>query len=149
MWRNVNEFGDMTKCGYILYVKTTAWGGDKEKEGWRENWDSNNTVQWLYNSPLLVIHQLQLQLCSNSKLTMTDRQQWRCKVRTQLTEKTEKHTRQKLHDFFFFFFTIFTTVLSQWDFSHQKFRVPSLGKASCNRVVLPNLECMLGVFVFQ
>ena len=42
----------------------------------------------------------------------------------------------------------FTTVLSQLDFSHRKFGLPSLGKASCARVELPNLRCMLGVLVF-
>ena len=42
----------------------------------------------------------------------------------------------------------FTTVLSQWDFSHGKLRVPSLRKATCNRVALPNLGHMLGVLVF-
>ena len=31
-----------------------------------------------------------------------------------------------------FLLLLFTTVLSQWDFSHGKFRVPSRGKASCN-----------------
>ena len=41
----------------------------------------------------------------------------------------------------------FTTVLFQWDFSHRKFGLPSLGKASCDRVALPNLRCMLCVLV--
>ena len=50
--------------------------------------------------------------------------------------------------FTFFFFLLFTTVLSQWDFFCGKFRLLSLGKASCNRVALPNLLCMLGVLVF-
>ena len=47
---------------------------------------------------------------------------------------------------FFFFCLLFTTVMSQWDFSNGKFRLPSPGKSSCNRVALPNLECVLGVF---
>ena len=38
--------------------------------------------------------------------------------------------------------------MSQWDFSHGKFVLPSLGKASCDRVALPNLRCMQGVLVF-
>ena len=43
---------------------------------------------------------------------------------------------------------LFTAVLSQWDFSHRKFGLPSPGKASCNKVALPNLGCMLGILVF-
>ena len=43
---------------------------------------------------------------------------------------------------------LFTTVLSQWDFSHGKFGLPSLGKASCDRVALAHLGCLLGVLVF-
>ena len=35
------------------------------------------------------------------------------------------------------------TVLSNWDFSRGKFELLSLGKASCDRVVLPNVWCML------
>ena len=35
---------------------------------------------------------------------------------------------------------------SQWAFSNGKFRLPSPGNASCYRVILPNLRCMLGVF---
>ena len=50
--------------------------------------------------------------------------------------------------FFFFFFFFFATVLSQWDFSHGKFGLPSLRKASCDRVALSNLRCKLGVLVF-
>ena len=46
-----------------------------------------------------------------------------------------------------FFFC--TAALSYWDFSHGKFRLLSLGKASCNRVALPNLRCMLGVLAFS
>ena len=41
---------------------------------------------------------------------------------------------------------IFTTVLSQWDFSRGKFGLLSPGKASCDRVALPSLRCMLGDF---
>ena len=41
-----------------------------------------------------------------------------------------------------------TAVLYQWDFSHGKFGLLSPGKASCDRVTLPNLVCMLGVLVF-
>ena len=51
-----------------------------------------------------------------------------------------EHDTQLLLTFFF------TTVLSQWDFSRGKFGLPSPGKASCNRVALPNLGCMLGCF---
>ena len=36
------------------------------------------------------------------------------------------------HDNHFFFFKVFTTVLSQWDFSLGKFGLPSPGKASCD-----------------
>ena len=43
---------------------------------------------------------------------------------------------------------LFTTVLSQWDFFHGKVRLPSLGKASCDSVVRPNLGCMLNISVF-
>ena len=49
---------------------------------------------------------------------------------------------------FVFTFLLFTAVLSQWDFAHGKVGLPSLGKASCNRVALSNLRCMLGVLVF-
>ena len=47
-----------------------------------------------------------------------------------------------------FLLLLFTAVLSEWDFSHWKFRLLFPGKASCDRVVLPNLLCMLGVLVF-
>ena len=40
------------------------------------------------------------------------------------------------------------TVLSHWDFFHGKFGLLSLGKASCDEVALPNLQCTLGVLVF-
>ena len=56
--------------------------------------------------------------------------------------------------FFFFlnflcvFFLLFTTVLSPWDFSPEKFRLLTPGKASCDRVLLPPLQCTLGVLVF-
>ena len=43
---------------------------------------------------------------------------------------------------------LFRSVLTQWDFSHGKFRLPFPEKSSCNRVELPNLGCMLGVLVF-
>ena len=46
------------------------------------------------------------------------------------------------------FFFFFSTVSSQWDFSHGKFGLLSPGKASCDRVALLNLPCMLDVFVF-
>ena len=42
----------------------------------------------------------------------------------------------------------FTTVLSHWDFSHGKSGLPAPVKASCDRVALPNLRCMLSVLVF-
>ena len=48
------------------------------------------------------------------------------------------------YDLFIFFKKLFTTVLFQWDFFHGIFGLPCLGKASCNRVVLP----MLSVLVF-
>ena len=41
-----------------------------------------------------------------------------------------------------------TTVLSQWDFAHGKFGLLSPGKASGDRVALPNLRCMLSALVF-
>ena len=50
------------------------------------------------------------------------------------------------HGVCFLIFFFLTTVLSQWDFSQGKFELPSLGKASCDSVALPNLGCMLGVF---
>ena len=55
-------------------------------------------------------------------------------------------SRQTL-DLFFLFLFLFTPVLSQCDFSHGKFWLISPGKASCDRVALPNLRCMLGVLV--
>ena len=42
---------------------------------------------------------------------------------------------------------LFTAVMSQWDLSHGKFGLPFPGKASFDRVALPNLRCMLGVLV--
>ena len=39
-------------------------------------------------------------------------------------------------------------VLPHWDFSNGKFGLLSLGKASCDRIVLPNIEHMLGILVF-
>ena len=42
----------------------------------------------------------------------------------------------------------YQSVLPRWNFSYGKFRLPSLGKARCDRVALPNLGCMLGVLVF-
>ena len=41
---------------------------------------------------------------------------------------------------------LFTTVVSKWDSSHGTFGLLSPGKASYDRVELPNLRCMLGVF---
>ena len=49
---------------------------------------------------------------------------------------------------YFFLHFFFTTVMSQWDFSHGKCWLPSTGKASCDRVVLPNPWCMLGVSMY-
>ena len=49
---------------------------------------------------------------------------------------------------FKFNFLLFTTALSQWDFSNGKFGLPFPGKASCDRVALPDLGCILGVLVF-
>ena len=46
----------------------------------------------------------------------------------------------------FLLFTFFTTVLSHLDFSHGEFGLPSLGKASCDRVALLNLRCMCWVY---
>ena len=48
---------------------------------------------------------------------------------------------------FYFDFIFYTNVLSQWDFSYGEFGLPSPGKASCDRVALPNLGCMLGALV--
>ena len=53
--------------------------------------------------------------------------------------------RQLAFKVFFVSVFIFTTVLSHWNFSRRKFRLLSPGKASCNRVALPNLQCMPGV----
>ena len=69
-------------------------------------------------------------------LHMTNSLNWIPKVEVQLSE-------WRVTIFFFL-----TTALSQWEFSHGKFRLPSLGKASCNRAMLPNLGCMQGVLVF-
>ena len=47
----------------------------------------------------------------------------------------------------FFFFLL--TALSHWDFSHGQLELLSLGKASCDRVALPNLRCTLdGILLF-
>ena len=50
---------------------------------------------------------------------------------------------------FLLLFYFLTTLLSQWDFFRGKFGLPSPGKASCDRVALPNLRCMLSVLVFS
>ena len=42
-----------------------------------------------------------------------------------------------------------TTVLSHWKFSHGKFGLLFPEKASCDRVALPHLGCMLGVLCFH
>ena len=63
------------------------------------------------------------------------------------------------HDFFFLLlifktqstskdFFFLTPVLFHWDFSHGKSSLLSRGKASCDRVVIPDLRCMLGVSFF-
>ena len=44
---------------------------------------------------------------------------------------------------FFFFLRI---VLSHWNFSVRKFRLFSPGKASCDRVELPNVRCIYWMF---
>ena len=44
--------------------------------------------------------------------------------------------------------SIITTLLSHRDFFHWKFGLLFMGKTSCDRVVLPNLQCILGVSVF-
>ena len=59
-----------------------------------------------------------------------------------LIQPKDKH---KIVTFFFFFLA---TVLSQWNFSHGKCGLLSPKNASCDRVALPNLRCMLGVLVF-
>ena len=46
------------------------------------------------------------------------------------------------------FFVFFTTVLFHWVFSHGKLGLLSLAKANCDRVALPNLQCMLGVLFY-
>ena len=45
-----------------------------------------------------------------------------------------------------FYFSLF--LLPQWDFSHGKFGLLFLEKASCDRVMITNLRCMLGVLMF-
>ena len=67
----------------------------------------------------------------------------------------EKNNNFKLMFFFknqhllnVIFFSPLTTVLSQWDFSHGKFGLFSMGKASCDRVALTHQWCTLGVSVF-
>ena len=71
---------------------------------------------------------------------------------TQLCVKTELGDLGLMDTEKFYFlklFLLFTNALSQWDFSHGKFELLfSPGKASCDRVALPNLRCMLGVLVF-
>ena len=47
-----------------------------------------------------------------------------------------------------FFWGGYTIVLSYWDFAQGKVRLLYQGKASCDRVMLPNLWYMLGVLVF-
>ena len=51
------------------------------------------------------------------------------------------YKKQKLCCVFCFLLLLFTAVLSQWGFSHGKFGLPSLGKASCDRVALPKQRC--------
>ena len=59
---------------------------------------------------------------------------------------SQLHAEQCQHLLFSLSFLLFATVLSKWDFSHGKFGLPSLGKASCKRVAQPYLGCMLGIF---
>ena len=47
-----------------------------------------------------------------------------------------------------FLLLLFTTVLSQLDFFHGIFGLLAPGKASCTRVALPNLQCVLYALVF-
>ena len=42
---------------------------------------------------------------------------------------------------------LFSTVLSHFGLHPWEFRLPFPGKASCDRVELPNLRCMLDVFL--
>ena len=53
--------------------------------------------------------------------------------------------------FFFliiFFYLCFLQLYCLNGFSHVKFGLPSPGKASCDTVALPTLQCMLGALVF-
>ena len=59
------------------------------------------------------------------------------------------HNRAKRKSFFFFFFSFLFFLTTGWnfrDFSHGKFELFSPGKASCDRVALPMLRSILGVF---
>ena len=55
----------------------------------------------------------------------------------------EKHTHTLTH---FFDFILFTTVLSKWDFSHGKFGLPSLRKASCDKSRATQARVYAGCF---
>ena len=50
----------------------------------------------------------------------------------------------------YFDFVFITTVLSHSDFSPiGKVGLISAGKASCDRVMLPNIQCMLDILMFS
>ena len=49
----------------------------------------------------------------------------------------------------FFLLIFFQLFCPKWDFSHGKFGWLSPGKASCDRVKLPYLRCILGVLEFH
>ena len=56
----------------------------------------------------------------------------------QLTTALHSGTASTSFIIIILFIHIFTTVLSQWDFSHSKFGMPSLGKGSCDsRAIKP------------
>ena len=84
----------------------------------------------------------------DGEMVETDRQK-EAQTRTDMEggRQAGQRERQTVKDSQGLFF-IFTTVLSEWEFSHEKFGLLSRGKASCDRVALPNLRCMLCVLVF-
>ena len=85
-----------------------------------------------------------------SKLLEPEEQTWsRVPGNEQANVLAKEEARQEqLFIYLFIYFVYYFLQLYCYDFSHKEFRLLFPGKASCNRVTLPNLWCMLGILVF-
>ena len=105
----------------------------RRSELWRSYQGKNDTDDWIVRTSRKFFAHV-----ARHVMTEEDRED----MNSEWAEKAEATT------ILLFTFLLFTTVLSKWDFSYGKFGLFSLGKASCDRVTLPNLRCTLGVLVF-